>query len=173
VTQKRKVSRKGAPKRGLRRRQGAAGRQHTKRRSSRRPVAQSPEATQPRLKVSADAGKVSPDAQKTPTYYPRPKRGGGGVHLENTLKEQEVLDALLEPNVRTYADAAKRLGITENAVKQRMSRVLFRYRKAKSYANRFDQWRVKRRESRETRASRNHRVIIPPVIRTEEAPIPA
>jgi hypothetical protein len=104
---------------------------------------------------------VSPDAETAPPYYPRPKRGNGGVHLENTLKEQEVLDMLLEPNVHTYADAAKRLDITENAVKQRMGRVLYRYRKAKAYANRIDQWKIKRREARENRVTHRIRMAAP------------
>jgi hypothetical protein len=63
-----------------------------------------------------------------------------------TDKEQERMDILLLPNVRTYSDAAKRLGITVAAMKQTMSRVMFRYRRSKHFCNQIEHWSQKRRE---------------------------
>lgn len=75
-------------------------------------------------------------------------RTTGAVLFGATGKEQEVLDMLLECNVKTYAQAAARLGITEAAVKQRMSRLLSRYHRAKAFANEVEYWKRKRREKR-------------------------
>jgi DNA-binding CsgD family transcriptional regulator len=65
-----------------------------------------------------------------------------------TDKEQERMDMLLQPNVKTYEDAAKRLGISEAAMKQTMGRVLFRYKRSKSYCNQIEEWKRRRRENR-------------------------
>lgn len=143
------VFRKGARKTGPRRHHPRTARRPAKRRISKRPHGRGTRKVRPRSKVSPTAGQAPEEPlRKHPGGRPR---GSGGIHLENTLKEQDVLDVLLEPNVATYADAAKRLGITENAVKQRMGRVLFRYRKAKWYTNGFEQWQIKRRKAKELR----------------------
>jgi DNA-binding CsgD family transcriptional regulator len=76
-----------------------------------------------------------------------PSRAGNSL-FGVAAKEQERMDMLLQPNVKTYADAAKRLGVTENAVKQTMARVLFRYRKAKMFCNQIEQYKRKRRENK-------------------------
>lgn len=65
-----------------------------------------------------------------------------------TELERQRMDILLEPTVSTYADAAKRLGITEGAMKQTMARVLVRYSSAKHYCNLVEYWKQKRRELR-------------------------
>lgn len=70
----------------------------------------------------------------------------GDLRSGLTRREYETLQMLLEPNVKTYKDAALRLGITENAIKQRIGRVDLRYHSAKSFCNRFEEWRRKRRD---------------------------
>ena len=88
--------------------------------------------------VPRGASKVSPGAVRTT----------GAILFGSTGKEQEVLDMLLERNVKTYAQAGARLGISEAAVKQRMSRLLSRYHRAKAFANEVEYWKRKRREKR-------------------------
>ena len=48
--------------------------------------------------------------------------------------------------VKTYSEAASRLGTSEAAVKQTMSRVMLRYSSAKSFCNRIEDWKTKRRK---------------------------
>lgn len=62
-----------------------------------------------------------------------------------TWLQQQTMEMLLQPNVKTYADAAKRLGCTEGAVKQRMSCVIEEVRSAKSVCNMYEDWKRKRR----------------------------
>jgi hypothetical protein len=79
------------------------------------------------------------------------------IIVGTTAKEKEVLDILLDPAVRTYADAAQRLGISEGAVKQRMSRLWSRFRRAKAFCNEMEAWKRKRRELK--RGGKNSLVI--------------
>ena len=72
------------------------------------------------------------------------KRGAGGQIYATTEKERERMDMLLEE--KTYAEAAKRLGISEAAMKQTMSRIQLRYSSAKSFANQIEKWNIKRRK---------------------------
>jgi hypothetical protein len=60
------------------------------------------------------------------------------------------MEMLLQPNVKTYADAAKRLGITEAAIKKTMERVLYRYSRAKLFCNQIEEWKRKRKERKVT-----------------------
>jgi DNA-binding CsgD family transcriptional regulator len=71
------------------------------------------------------------------------KRGVGGQRYERTEKEIERMDILLE--VKTYDDAARRLGISEAAMKQTMARIMLRYSSAKAFANTIEKWNIKRR----------------------------
>ena len=91
---------------------------------------------------------VTREAEKVTDEPPR--RQGFKVYGA-TLREEETLEMLLQPNVRTYADAAKRLGVTEAAVKQRMSRLYSRYSRAKWFTNQVETWKRKRRENRSDR----------------------
>jgi uncharacterized protein YunC (DUF1805 family) len=97
------------------------------------------------------------------------------IIVGTTAKEREVLDALLDPTVRTYADAAARLGISEGAVKQRMSRLWDRVRRAKSFTNQMENWKRKRRELRRglrtiPRAQAPPALQVPPVLQAPQAP---
>lgn len=62
-----------------------------------------------------------------------------------TPKQLEARAALLEPGVTTYALAALRLGITENAVKKRMGASGMQVVKAKQVIKEDEDWRRKRR----------------------------
>ena len=86
--------------------------------------------------------------RETEEVTDEPARRQGFEVYGATLREEDVLEMLLQPNVRTYADAAKRLGVSEAAVKQRMSRLGSRYSRAKQFTNQVETWKRKRRENR-------------------------
>ena len=86
--------------------------------------------------------------RETEEVTDEPARREGFEVYGATLREEEVLEILLQPNVRTYADAAKRLGVSLAAVKQRMSRFYSRYSRAKQFTNQVEAWKRKRRENR-------------------------
>lgn len=86
--------------------------------------------------------------RETEEVTDEPARREGFEVYGATLREEEVLEILLQPNVRTYADAAKRLGVSLAAVKQRMSRFYSRYSRAKQFTNQVETWKRKRRENR-------------------------
>ena len=62
---------------------------------------------------------------------------------------------LLEPNVRTYGEAATRLGISEDAMKKTMQRVMNRYSAAKAYSGTIERWKVKRKGRQEGEIQRS------------------
>lgn len=68
------------------------------------------------------------------------------VVLSFPARTLEVMDMLLQPNVKTYADAAKRLGVSKDAIKSRMSRALATYHRGKNVTNHWEAWRRARRD---------------------------
>jgi hypothetical protein len=68
-------------------------------------------------------------------------RSKGGILPFFTEREDETMKTLLEDEIKTYADAARRLGITENAVALRMSRAMLRYERAKALCNEWERFR--------------------------------
>ena len=127
----------------------------------------STELTGPHALVAGNEGDASEVAPAVGSLSPTPAIEGvtdepsvvihrtGVQEFGFTQLEHERMEMLLQPNVKTYADAAKRLGITEAAMKQTMSRVLFRYRKAKIYCNSLEYWKRKRKEARMSGRKRN------------------
>ncbi|MDE2040553.1 MAG: hypothetical protein KGO96_13045 [Elusimicrobia bacterium] len=93
--------------------------------------------------------------QETEKVTDTPRRQGFQV-FGTTLREEEILEVLLQPHIRTYADAAKRLDVTEAAVKQRMSRLYARYSRAKQFTNQVEVWKRKRRENRSDNPGKKH-----------------
>lgn len=57
----------------------------------------------------------------------------------------QVREVLLEPGVTTYFHAARRLGITENAVKKRMSASNIQVVKARQVVKQDEEWRRARK----------------------------
>jgi hypothetical protein len=84
--------------------------------------------------------------QETYEVTEKPRRGPGAKVFGVTEKERETLEILLE--VRTYAIAASRLGTSEAAIKQRMSRLDSRYSRAKLFCNQVEEWKRQRRMTR-------------------------
>lgn len=62
-----------------------------------------------------------------------------------TAKQLEVRQVLLEPGVTTYFHAARRLGITENAVKKRMAASQMQVVKARQVVKEDEEWRRQRK----------------------------
>ena len=76
----------------------------------------------------------------------------GAIQISGlTALEIERMEMLLEPNVRTYGEAATRLGISEDAMNKTMQRVMNRYSAAKAYSGTIERWKVKRRDARKGR----------------------
>lgn len=71
-------------------------------------------------------------------------KNAGTKQFGRTQLEIERMDMLLEE--KNYADAAKRLGITENALYKSMNRVLTRYAAAKMFCNMVETWKRGRRD---------------------------
>jgi hypothetical protein len=104
----------------------------------------------PRRKLSRSRHLPKRSFQKV-TVRPEkvPKEGReGAFSIGFSAKQLEFREMLLQPGVKTYADAAARLGITENAGKQRMSRSNAQVARARMVIREDEAWKRKRREAK-------------------------
>jgi hypothetical protein len=100
---------------------------------SRKPSRSSHHRQTPKRKVTARPKKVTRE---------------GAVILGFSLKQIDTMNMLLEPGVRTYADAAKRFATTEGAIKARMSRAGAQVHRANGVINEWRKFKDARREKR-------------------------